>query len=474
VPGPNSWLFLTVLAVAFAGLLTWLARDRRVPLQVVAGVLSFGVCTLFGASLVNHYYDYYTTWGALYDDLTNNGATNYAALSGIAPVASLPGQPTPASSAHHHHPFGLSHVSSPPPSPTPATMPAVAAHVPTTVFIPRLALSDAPDHGTGRVVQLKLPGASSGITRSAYVYLPPQYFEPAYANTAFPVLELLHGDPGTPNNWIYALGLPAVMDTAIQTGQIGPLIVVMPATFTGPHGNDCVDGSTGPQNDTYLSHDVPADIVQDFRALPPGPHWGIGGLSDGGYCAANLALRHRNSYGAVAAMDGFLTVDSDLAVLGQDFGNNAGALAADDPTVEVADPNQSLPKFWLLAGTGNSVDLDSAASFRSVLLTREPVRYVVVEGGQHTPPSWRVGLPNLLAWSWLALTGQPAPSGTAYLHLNNHTAPTGSTSPRPPTSPAPASSDVTSKPPASPSATRDQPKPSPTPRPSPTAHTAGT
>jgi RsiW-degrading membrane proteinase PrsW (M82 family) len=79
VPGPNSWLFLTVLAVAFAGLLTWLARDRRVPLQVVAGVLSFGVCTLFGASLVNHYYDYYTTWGALYDDLTNNGATNYAA-----------------------------------------------------------------------------------------------------------------------------------------------------------------------------------------------------------------------------------------------------------------------------------------------------------------------------------------------------------------------------------------------------------
>lgn len=92
--------------------------------------------------------------------------------------------------------------------------------------------------GTGRVVELQLPGARSGISRKGFVYLPPQYFEPVYAHTLFPVVELLHGDPGDPTAWIYALHVPDIMDQEINSGAVGPMIVVMPATFSGAHGQD--------------------------------------------------------------------------------------------------------------------------------------------------------------------------------------------------------------------------------------------
>jgi S-formylglutathione hydrolase FrmB len=447
VPGPNSWLFLAALVIAVGVLLCWLAVSGRIAIKVLAGTTAFAVSTLFGAALVNHFYDYYTSWGALYGDLSNSGTSSYSITAGYAPpIAASSPAPPPA----HRHAFGISHASAPPPSPTPGAVPSVAPEIPTTVAIPALHLSAIADRGTGRVVELKLPGAVSGISRSAYVYLPAQYFEPAYAHVRFPVLELLHGDPGAPSNWIYGLNLRDVMDAAIQTGRVGPMVVVMPATFSGVHGNDCVDAS-GERNDTYLSHDVPADIVQDFRVLPQGPHWGIGGLSDGGFCAANLALRHRAEYGAVAAMDGFFTVDSDLGVLGRAFGNNAMALAANDPTTQVGDPNQSLPRFWIMAGTGNSVDLESAEAFRSVVLAREPVRYVVVEHGQHTPPSWRVALPDLLNWAWLTLSGQHSATGTEYLHVTNASQPpTSSGAPSsPPASSGAASGGAASSPTAS-------------------------
>ena len=406
MPGPNSWLFLIALVGGFAGLVVWLLRANHAATKVLAAVLAFVVSTIFGAGLVNNFYDYYTSWTALYDDLTNAGAVGYsqAALAHTAhrsAIDSVPAAQIP--------------VSSPP------TVASPPAGGPVVMSIPSLNLRAVPDPGRGRLVRMDLPGGQANtMSRVGYVYLPPQYFEPAYADVRFPVLELLHGDPGEPNNWVYGLRLPAVMDSAIRAGRLGPMVIVMPATFTGPHGNDCVDGSAGERNDTYLTHDVPADITARFRVLPQGPNWGIGGLSDGGFCAANLALRHRGSYGAVASMDGFFTVQADLGVLRRALSAEPGALAANDPISHVTDA-APLPRFWLMAGTGNRLDLSSAQGFRAVLQQREPIRYVVVDGGRHSPPAWRAVLPDLLSWAWSALSGEAAPTGTEVLGLGGQT-----------------------------------------------------
>ena len=53
---------------------------------------------------------------------------------------------------------------------------------------------------TGRLVQVSMTGPRTGITvRGDYVYLPPQYFQPAYARARFPVVLALTGTPARPD-----------------------------------------------------------------------------------------------------------------------------------------------------------------------------------------------------------------------------------------------------------------------------------
>ena len=82
---------------------------------------------------------------------------------------------------------------------------------------------------TGGVQQLTISGAVSHISRVGYVYLPPQYYLPAYRTVRFPVLELLHGTPGTPTNWLVHLRVPQLMDDLISAREMGPMVLVMPA-----------------------------------------------------------------------------------------------------------------------------------------------------------------------------------------------------------------------------------------------------
>ena len=82
--GPTGWFFLGALIVCFGALLCWLVRARHWALRIAAGVLAFALSTLFGAALVNQSYAYYTTWGALFDDLNGSGAVGYQTAMGSA------------------------------------------------------------------------------------------------------------------------------------------------------------------------------------------------------------------------------------------------------------------------------------------------------------------------------------------------------------------------------------------------------
>lgn len=431
---PTGWVFLGALVAGFAGLLFWLVKARHIALRLTAGVLAFALSTLFGAALVNDSYQYYTTWGALTSDLSGSGTVSYtAAMAATTKQA--------AKVDRHDRNRDLPAAPSAPPSPTPTTAPAIT----TLVDIPPVGIAAKPTTGTGRVVRLDLPGKRSGLDRRAYVYLPPQYFQPAYANTRFPVLELLHGDPGEAGGWVYGLGLAQILDHQIATGQVGPMVVVMPTTFSGAHGQDCVDAPHGPLDDTYLTSDVAGDMVADFRVLPPGPNWGIGGLSDGGFCATNLALRHLGSYGVVASMDGFYSTQADLAVLAKVFGSDAGALRANDPTALAQSDSGPLPRFWIMRGTRNSTDTIAARYFEQVISARESIMSVVVNGANHTPPAWRAALPSLLRWAWNALSGGPVGTGQSEIALS------GSKWPAPlPSKPAAPASPATPATPATP------------------------
>ena len=68
------------------------------------------------------------------------------------------------------------------------------------------------------------------------MFLPPQYFWPGYQRYRFPAIELIHGFPGTPQDWITVLGVNSMLDTLVSQHLARPAVLVMPDA-NGGRGN---------------------------------------------------------------------------------------------------------------------------------------------------------------------------------------------------------------------------------------------
>lgn len=52
-------------------------------------------------------------------------------------------------------------------------------------------------------------GRISGVSGEVYVWLPPQYDDPAYQDKKFPVVQMLPGFPGSAKSWMGTLKRPS-------------------------------------------------------------------------------------------------------------------------------------------------------------------------------------------------------------------------------------------------------------------------
>ena len=342
--GPDSRLLTVLLIMVSAGLLVGVARLRLLPVRVLCGGLSVIVAMTGGIAAVNYYYGYYTTWGQLWTDL-HGGTGNLGAVS---------------------------------------------------------VVSTAP-LGSGRIGWADLPGKRSGYDRRGLVYLPPQYRQAAYAHVRFPVVELFHGTPGSPLGWSTLLHVSQVADALLARHLIGPMVLVMPAINGSGHDyQDCVNGP-GVNDDTYLTTDVRADVLAHYRVSGDPYEWGLTGYSSGGYCAANLALRHRGSFGAAAVIEGYFRAADGPA--GPALNHSAFLEAANSPLylAERLTPNAGpLPAFWVAAGTHDVSDYKPATVFTAALNRVEQVPFYKLNAGD-TANAWDAALPVALTWLWQQL-----------------------------------------------------------------------
>lgn len=254
----------------------------------------------------------------------------------------------------------------------------------------------------GRLVTVHLPGHASHINRSGYVYLPAQYGLARYRTTRFPVVELLHGTPGGPWNWRDQLRIAATIDSLMTHRDIGPMVFVIPQISQGP-AQECLNYGTV-RDETYVAHDVPADIRKHFRVSRSGAEWALMGYSSGGYCAANLALHHRSDFGAVASLDGYYWPSDGPAR--KRLAGDLPAQQANDPLTTVQRlPAASvpLPQFWISAGSGSADDSHAARTFVAALQRLEHVDYVVQPHAGHNFYAWRDQIPAALTWLWTAI-----------------------------------------------------------------------
>jgi S-formylglutathione hydrolase FrmB len=141
----------------------------------------------------------------------------------------------------------------------------------------------------------RIPGTVSSFhARPAQVYLPPAWF--SVPRPSLPVIELLHGTPGTPEDWTRAGAADVTADAwAAAHDGVAPIIVMADENGGFLGDSECVDGAAG-RAETYLTEDVPSWAVANLGASADRRQWVIAGNSEGGFCALDLALRHPDRF----------------------------------------------------------------------------------------------------------------------------------------------------------------------------------
>lgn len=359
--GLTGWPLLVAAVLLSAGapvacLLLWnRARGRlAVPARLLMIVSCQALALVVGGVAVNDYYEFYASWG----DLVGGGAN-----AGDAPIEPVGPDPSNGLGVRFH--------------PEPKLDPGAYSATVT--------------------------GERSGVRSRIIVWLPPGYRSPANGHQTYPVIELLPGYPGSPSTWFHAVHGVSAFEETLTAGRAHPFILVTPAT-TVVHGRDteCVDFPGGPRVETWLTDDVRQAVTSAFRAQADRTAWGLMGFSTGGYCAAKMALRRPDLFGAAVTMQGDAVpqtpqVRHDRAL----FLRNSipAVLRSRRPPVDL-----------LLAGTRQ--DRGSYEALGQIMpLVRPPTRaflYVLPKGG-HNAAVWNSMLPNAYAWLSARLSA-PHPS----------------------------------------------------------------
>ncbi|WP_188266352.1 MULTISPECIES: alpha/beta hydrolase [unclassified Streptomyces] len=200
----------------------------------------------------------------------------------------------------------------------PSSGPRAAPGQPVTVYPkgPRARFTSVGEVGDGTSVGVAtVTGRKSGFTGRVWVWAPPQYFEPQYAHSGFPVLEALPGGHGYPvNYWMGTdLGLESGISRWSREGKSLPFIVVMPVL--NPDFDHYYDGSDipgQPRMGTWIAEDVPDFVRANFRTFASRDGWAFMGSSSGGFVGLKSVLQHPDRFKAVIASGPDIVPDSPL------------------------------------------------------------------------------------------------------------------------------------------------------------------
>ncbi|MEU7433161.1 alpha/beta hydrolase-fold protein [Streptomyces sioyaensis] len=265
--------------------------------------------------------------------------------------------------------------------------------------IQRFRPADDPRVGPG-VQMTDLKGRISGVIGEVYVWLPPQYNDPAYRNKKFPVVELLPGYPGSAKSWFGSIHAAEQLQPLMQRGLVKPAILVAPRTdLLAGADTGCVNVPGQVNADSWLTVDVRKMVIDNFRAGDKPDSWALAGYSAGAHCAAKLALSHPDRYRAGVAMSGY----NDPAL-------ERDSLAGKDPKLRIESNPMNILKSANAAGkpprTALYVSGAAGDGYQAGIglrgLAKRPttvtVQLIPANAGGHTMVVWRHQVPEIFRW----------------------------------------------------------------------------
>ena len=241
----------------------------------------------------------------------------------------------------------------------------------------------------GTAVPIDVVSAAIGGRRQPVdVYLPPGYA--SHPARRYPVLYLLHGEPGRPGAFLETVRMGVVEDELVSLRRARPMILVMPFGSTGSFTDkEWANGVRSHEGwETFVARDVVRAVQSRFRTISRRWARGIGGLSEGGYGAINIAIHHPGEFGLVESWSGYETADD----LGSLFGHRKALLRYNTPLETIGAAAAALRRshtfFWLYTGTDDHFRSQNVAFAGLLARAHVPYRMRIVHGG-HDWALWR-------------------------------------------------------------------------------------
>jgi pimeloyl-ACP methyl ester carboxylesterase len=364
---------VTLVALAWSALAVPSRRSvgavlRRLTAQVVVS----GLVVLSVAAVLNRQNEWYSSWS----DLLGRPS---------AVVSASGGGPAPRSTGWK-------------PTTVNATAPAVSATAPAVIG---KAQPPLPSPGQ-RFQTFTVTGAASGLTGTVLVSLPAGYEDPANAGRTYPVIEALHGFPGSPNEWRDGgIHLVDALDRLEAQRGIRDTVVIAPQIeFPAGADTECVNGSSGqPQVETWLARDVPGAMAARLRIAQGPQSWATMGFSAGGWCAAMLTMLHPDVYGSGVVLGGYMSPV---------FGRGYVPFQASDPAdrrydlISLASSAPPPAALWLQTSKADPLSYSSSAALLRAARAPLSVQSQVEVDAGHRITVWAAAVPPAL--SWLAST----------------------------------------------------------------------
>jgi S-formylglutathione hydrolase FrmB len=237
------------------------------------------------------------------------------------------------------------------------------------------------------------------------VYVPPGYLG---GRRRYPVALFLHGVPGRPEDFL-AHGFVDEIDAQMSSGRVAPFVVAFPQGGDRPtDDNEWVDSTQRPGErwESYLSNDVLGFVQSRFRIRPDAGGHAIAGLSMGGFGAMNVALHHRDQFGAVASWSGYFNANTpsvDAPATPEARAHSPQAYAPDlQPALAARHP-----AIDFYVGDRDRFAGENVAFHRLLTGMHVPHSFRLLRGQGHTWTLWTSQLDHELAFLAGAFAGTP-------------------------------------------------------------------
>jgi enterochelin esterase-like enzyme len=293
-------------------------------------------------------------------------------LNGCAPATVAPSTLAPSRIAT---PAAASPTTASMPTASPSAALTKAITSPTPLPSPSASASPVNSQtcpvGAGQILQQSLTTALLPQPLAFRVYLPPCYA--SQPEHHYPVLYLLHGQTYNDDQWV-RLGISALADRLISTGEIPPLIMVMPRENNWLQPDETNFGKA--VTDALLPW-----IDSRYRTIPERASRAIGGVSRGAAWAIHLGLTRWQLFGAIGA--------HSLPIFWTDSEQVSHWLEAI--------PSGSIPRIYIDIST-NDEDLASAVDFETLLNKRGIPHEWYIRPGYHGEDYWKAHVEEYLRW----------------------------------------------------------------------------